>query len=176
MKDLDFKPVKTRGQFLSNYEKHDPALAKVKMYFRQRQFTVIDYGPDRRNERIWGDNRPDLLIWKPYYWLALLDAKGHSGDIWMLNKRAYDDYLGYSRHHKIPVFCIWVNLETGQIYYAELPFLDVDNDFMPHDKNKVVKTKNAKRIDSLIERLRMTTFEDKNNGQGEDELLDMPFE
>ena len=83
------------------------------------------------------------------------DCKGHSGNTWMLNERAYETYLEYSRTYQIPIVCSWVNLETGFIYYDEIPFRKPINDFMPHDGNKVIKTNNVKHIDYLIRRLRM---------------------
>lgn len=156
MKQLDFQPIKTDVQFQRNYVKHDIALEFLKAYFRQRAFKVIDYGPDRRHERIWGDDKPDILIWRNGYWLAFVDCKGHSGETWMLNKRAYETYLEYSRKYQIPIICAWVVLEDGFIFYDEIPFRKPINDFMPHDGNKVIKTETVKHIDNLIKRLKIT--------------------
>jgi len=159
MKVLDFEPKKTTAQFLDNYKKHDIALRKVTTYFQQRRFTVIHYGLDKRNERIWGDDRPDLLIWRNGYWLAFIDCKGHSEDTWFINERAYNTYLDYSRLYQIPIVCIWVNLTTGSMQYAEIPFDKPIHDYMPHDRNNVVKTQDVSPIHKLIKRLRLTLFE-----------------
>lgn len=156
MRQLDFEPIKSTEEFRKNYQMHDKALGILKSYLRQRNFIIINYGPDRRNERVWGDDKPDLIIWQNGYWLAFIDCKGHSSDKWMLNERAYNTYLNYSKIYQIPIICAWVNLISGYIFYDDIPFKKPLQDFMPHDFNKVIKTENAKHIDNLIKHLKIT--------------------
>lgn len=153
MRPLEFDPVKTTEQFLNNYEKHDRAVEIVGERLRLAGFVVLPYGPDRRAERTWGDDRPDLLIWKNGYRLSFADVKGRSKDQWMVNERAYKAYVNYSRDFGLPMACIWVNLATGHSYYAMVPFATPVLDQMPHDRNRVVKTEEVLPLDELEKEL-----------------------
>lgn len=157
MKSLETEPIKTGEQFRDNYKKHDLARDIVLAYMKQRHIKVIDYGDDRREERVWeaGKDKPDAIIWHPELQLAFVDWKGHKDDKWMLNERAYDSYIRYSENYEIPIYCLWVILSSEKIYYAKLPFQNPQYDFMPHDGNNVVKANDEEvyHIDKLIKEL-----------------------
>lgn len=157
MTNLPFEPKKTTGQFLTNYQKHDRAKQIATGFFLSHAIKVIDYGDDRRYERVYFEDkaRPDALLWKPELQLAFADFKGHDNYNWMLNKRAYESYIKLSNEYELPAFIIWVVIPEAKIYYTKLPFSYPYEDTMPHDRNKIVKpsTIEVQPIYKLLEEL-----------------------
>lgn len=140
MKPLDFKTKKTDSAFQANYRKHDIAGQIVRDFMKVNKIKLIDYGDDRRKEKVWegGEDKPDAIIWNPDIQLAFIDWKGHDDHRWILNQRAYTSYLEFSQKYGIPVFVLWVYLPGKEIYYAKLPFADCKYSFAKHDNNKIV--------------------------------------
>jgi len=145
VRELDFEPIKSKEQFLENYNKHDVAMDVFKNYCRKFPgLFVFPYGEDSRNKKVWaqGNDKPDLRAYfKPTKNTSLIDVKGHTNRNFMINKRAYDSYINWGNklHHR--VFIIWVLINEGLMFWNELPFSDFIIDVMPHDGNTVVKVK-----------------------------------
>jgi len=144
MKELDFEPIKSKRQFLTNYEKHDEAIKLLKDYLSHTEFSSKPFGEDRRYEHIWekGRDKPDCQLFSGQTLIALTDVKGHSGSTFMLNKRAYNSYLRWAQLLKVPCYIIWFILKEGRAYYARLPFSDSREEHMPHNGNDVIITGN----------------------------------
>ena len=110
MRELDFDPIKTKRNFLENYELSDRAAQMGDEMLRKNGFTPVPFGEDRRNERVWevGKDKPDRKILKDSREIALVDWKGKSKDYWMINERAYNGYLKWSSKLRLPVYvAIW---------------------------------------------------------------------
>lgn len=104
MKELNFKPHKSTKDFRKNYKLHDLAEQHGKNLLIQWGFKFIEYGKDKRFEKVWekGEDKPDLIIeYKDKR--ALLDWKGKHKSIWLVNKRAIDSYKRWEEKLKTPV-------------------------------------------------------------------------
>ena len=64
MKELDFKPHKSKEEFRNNYKLHDLAEQLGKNLLIQWGIRFDIFGKDRRYERVWekGKDKPDLII------------------------------------------------------------------------------------------------------------------
>jgi len=105
MKELDFKPHKSKEEFRNNYKLHDMAEECGKNLLIQWGIKFDLFGKDRRYERVWekGKDKPDLIIsYKGKD--ALLDWKGKHTSKWIMNERAYKAYLDWKNKINMPVF------------------------------------------------------------------------
>ncbi len=105
MKELDFKPHKSKEEFRKNYKLHDLAEAHGKNLLIQWGIEFSEFGKDRRYEKVWekGKDKPDLIIsYKGKE--ALLDWKGKHSAKWLMNERAYNAYLEWKSKMNMPVF------------------------------------------------------------------------
>jgi len=105
MKELDFKPHKSKEEFRNNYKLHDLAEQLGKNLLIQWGIRFDIFGKDRRYERVWekGKEKPDLIIsYKGKD--ALLDWKGKHTSKWIMNERAYKAYLDWKNKINMPVF------------------------------------------------------------------------
>ena len=105
MKELDFKPHKSKEEFRNNYKLHDLAEQLGKNLLIQWGIRFDIFGKDRRYERVWekGKDKPDLIIsYKGKD--ALLDWKGKHTSKWIMNERAYKAYLDWKNKINMPVF------------------------------------------------------------------------
>ena len=105
MKQLDFSPEKSTGEFRKNYKLHDLAELYGKNLLIQWGFTFEEFGKDKRFEKVWegGQDKPDLIIeYKGKK--ALLDWKGKHKAAWLTNKRAASSYEKWQEKFNIPAF------------------------------------------------------------------------
>lgn len=105
MKELDFKPHKSKEDFRNNYKLHDLAEQLGKNLLIQWGIKFEIFGKDRRYEKVWesGKDKPDLIIsYKGKD--ALLDWKGKHASRWLMNERAYNAYLDWKNKMNMPVF------------------------------------------------------------------------
>lgn len=123
MKDLDFNPHKSTKEFRKNYKLHDLAEIYGKNLLIQWGFKFIEYGKDKRYEKVWekGEDKPDLLIeYKDKR--ALLDWKGKHKPVWIVNKRAVDSYKIWEEKLKLPMIICFAVFDASNlldnIYFA----------------------------------------------------------
>ena len=104
MKELDFKPHKSKEEFRNNYKLHDLAEQLGKNLLIQWGIRFDIFGKDRRYERVWekGKDKPDLII--SYKGKDALDWKGKHTSKWIMNERAYKAYLDWKNKINMPVF------------------------------------------------------------------------
>ena len=97
MKSLNFSPVKSADEFRKNYKLHDLAEYHGKNLLIQWGVDFMDYGKDKRYERVWekGEDKPDIVAeYKSIRFL--IDWKGKSKKDFWINKRAADSYGNWS--------------------------------------------------------------------------------
>jgi hypothetical protein len=123
LKELDFNPIKSKRKFLENYELSDRAAQMGDEMLRKNGFTSIPFGEDRRNERVWevGKDKPDRKILNDGQEIALVDWKGKSKDYWMINERAYNGYLDWSKKLKLPVYVAIWSFQSNRGRFIKLP-------------------------------------------------------
>lgn len=112
MKELDFRPHKSKEEFRNNYKLHDIAEQYGKNLLIQWGIRFDIFGKDRRYEKVWegGKDKPDLIIsYKGKD--ALLDWKGKHSSKWLMNERAYDAYLDWKNKMNMPVFIVFFLLD-----------------------------------------------------------------
>ncbi len=105
MKNLNFDPHKSTGEFRKNYKLHDFAEVAGKNLLIQWGIKFIDFGMDKRYEKVWekGEDKPDLFI-EYKNKKALLDWKGKHKPVWLVNKRAVDSYNLWHKKLNVPIF------------------------------------------------------------------------
>lgn len=145
MKDLNFRPHKTKEAFRNNYKLHDLAEEFGKNLLIQWGFSFEIFGKDRRYEKVWegGKDKPDLIIsYKGKN--ALLDWKGKHSTKWIMNERAYNSYLTWKTKMKMPVFISFFLLdEKNNILENRFAIVGVHStkpsNSKEWDKNKTVE-------------------------------------
>ena len=149
MKELDFRPHKSKEAFRNNYKLHDIAEVCGKNLLVQWGVRFDIFGKDRRYEKVWegGKDRPDLIIsYKGRD--ALLDWKGKHNPKWLMNERAYKAYLAWKNKMNMPVFVAFFlfdeqeNLMENRIASigVHLPKQSSEKEW---DKNKTVEFDNS---------------------------------
>ena len=108
MKALDFRPHKSKSDFRKNYKLHDLAEEHGKNLLTQWGVKFRMFGEDKRFERVWekGLDKPDMIISindKDFF----LDWKSKHKPKWLLNKRAFDSYLNWSKKFSIDVIIVF---------------------------------------------------------------------
>jgi hypothetical protein len=139
LKELDFNPIKSKRKFLENYKLSDRAAQMGDEMLQKNGFTPVLLGEDRRNERVWeaGKDKPDRKILKDGREIALVDWKGKSKDYWMINERAYNGYLEWSKKLKLPVYVAIWSFQSGKGKFIKLPAGTVSKT-LQRDLNTVV--------------------------------------
>lgn len=115
MRELDFRPHKSREEFRKNYKLHDLAEQFGKNLLIQWGLKFEIFGKDRRYEKVWegGKDKPDLIIsYKGKE--ALLDWKGKRSPRWIMNERAYQSYLAWKNKMNMPVFVAFFLLDEKE--------------------------------------------------------------
>ncbi len=145
MKSLDFAPFKSDRDFKKNYKLHDLAEEVGKNLLTQWGVDFRTFGEDNRFRKVWekGEDKPDLIISFGKN-SAFLDWKGKHKDKFIVNKRAADAYLAWSRKFNIPVIVVFfVFDEKNKLTDRRFAVLK-ENGFVPSkevawDKNVTVE-------------------------------------
>lgn len=104
MKELDFKPAKSKNEFRSNYKLHDLASKVGFNLFVQWGIEFENFGEDRRFEKLWekGEDKPDIILTINGK-TALLDWKGKRTHKFLVNERAIKSYESWKKKLNHPV-------------------------------------------------------------------------
>lgn len=144
MKELDFKPAKSKEDFRKNYKLHDLAETTGKNLLTQWGFDFVQFGEDRRFEKLWegGKDKPDVVI-KFKGKLCLLDWKGKHKSGWIVNTRAVNSYLMWNQKLNLPVVIVFfVFNEDNTLKDRRFAFLPVhkyvESEKKQWDKNSTV--------------------------------------
>jgi hypothetical protein len=150
MKDLNFRPHKSKEEFRNNYKLHDQAEMLGKNLLIQWGIKFDIFGKDRRYEKVWegGKDKPDLIIsYKGKE--ALLDWKGKHSTKWIMNERAYNSYLDWKNKMKMPVFIAFFLIDEKD-YLLESRFAVVGvHSAKPSKSKEWDKNKTVEFLDSL---------------------------
>ena len=144
MKSLNFNPAKSTEEFRKNYKLHDLAEYHGKNLLLQWGIDFIDYGKDKRYERVWekGEDRPDIIA--EYHNIRfLIDWKGKSKKDFWVNKRAADSYKNWSKKLNLEVvICFFVFNKKNQLLERNFAVLSKHDikilDKEAWDKNKII--------------------------------------
>ena len=145
MEKLDFRPAKSKSDFRRNYKLHDKAEESGKNLLTQWGIKFSDFGEDKRFERVWekGADKPDLIL-ELRGNKAFLDWKGKSKSGWLVNERAYQSYMNWSKKHNMPMFIAFFVFDSGQ-KLTERRFAEINQHTFSAsagkqwDKNKTVE-------------------------------------
>lgn len=142
MEELNFKPKKTKEEFLNNYVLHDIAKKIGEQELKNRGFDLCDYGEDRRGEKVWeaGKDKPDAIIKYLGKELCLIDWKGkNKGDsMGIINVRAFYSYCKISEEKKLPVYlCVYIGIKQELKFVQLFREMDKIEKKTNHDKNQV---------------------------------------
>jgi len=116
LKELDFRPYKSKEKFRANYHLHDLAETVGKNLLTQWGIDFKPFGEDNRFTRVWekGDDKPDMII-SHQGKDAFLDWKGKHSEKWLMNKRAAVSYKHWGEKFSIPVFICYVIFNNENI-------------------------------------------------------------
>jgi len=129
MEKLDFSPEKSSVAFRKNYKVHDLAEKMGKNLLIQWGINYKDFGEDKRYEKVWerGKDKPDVIITHMAK-SALVDWKGKRKPLWLVNKRAVDSYLTWSKIFHLPIIiCFFVFDESQNLRQRKFAFLGKHN-------------------------------------------------
>lgn len=130
-KSIDYNPIKSKEQFLNNYNLHDIALNYVIGQFKDKGFIICTLGKDLRKLKVEMKNEiPDLLILNENKIISL-DIKAKRSIKWFgrINKRAVCGYRRFRdsvsiSEYTIPIYAQFILIEenksTGVIGYSNL--------------------------------------------------------
>lgn len=141
--ELNYEPVKTKSEFLMNYEKHDLANNYIVNILRKNNYTILPLAKDLRYSKIIMKNElPDFLaIKEEKIWAFDLKSKGKLDYFGWVNKRAIDSYNKFKEEIGIQIYLIFVliqkNQPTGKIGYTSLD-MKPKNEKVAWDKNIVL--------------------------------------
>jgi hypothetical protein len=147
MKELDFKPAKSKEEFRSNYKLHDLAERVGKNLLVQWGIDFKLFGEDKRYEKVWekGKDKPDVVIdYKSKQ--ALLDWKGKHTESFLVNIRAIESYERWRNKFRVPVvIAFFIFDECNNLSERRFAFLPahqyVESASKQWDKNKTVEFK-----------------------------------
>jgi hypothetical protein len=145
MKELDFRPAKSKENFRSNYRLHDLAERAGKNLLVQWGIEFSEFGEDKRYEKLWekGEDKPDIIL-KYKGNTVLLDWKGKHTSSFIANTRAVKAYIRWQDKMNVPVIIsFFVFDEQNNLVdrrfaiLSEHKFRDSEN--KQWDKNKTVQ-------------------------------------
>jgi len=129
VKELDFRPHKSKKDFRKNYRLHDLAEKTGKNLLTQWGMDYKEFGQDKRYEKVWekGEDKPDVIVtYKGKS--ALLDWKGKHKAFWMLNKRAITAYEKWSEIYSLPIIiAFFVFSDSHMLMERKFAFLKKHN-------------------------------------------------
>jgi hypothetical protein len=145
VKELDFKPSKSKKDFRKNYKLHDMAEFHGKNLLTQWGIEFSEFGEDKRYERVWekGEDKPDLIL-NLKNQNVFLDWKGKHQSKWLVNERAIKSYERWSDKHKLPVIIAFLVFdEFNALKERRFAFLHFHNYIFSSDrqwdKNRTVE-------------------------------------
>lgn len=145
MEELNFRPYKSKEEFRKNYKLHDLAEERGKNLLTQWGVTFKSFGEDRRYQSVWekGGDKPDCIIsYKGKE--ALLDWKGKRSSQWIVNKRAAESYIKWSKKLNIPLILAFFIFNDELTFIASRCIRIAENTFAKEiikawDKNEVIQ-------------------------------------
>lgn len=145
MKELDFRPAKSKEEFRNNYKLHDLAERIGKNLLVQWGIEFKEFGEDKRYEKLWekGEDKPDVII-KYKNDFALLDWKGKSTKTFIVNERAANAYLKWQKKLEVPVIIVFLVFdEDRNLIDRRVAFLEAhkfnSSRLEQWDKNRTVE-------------------------------------
>ncbi len=145
MKELNFRPAKSKEEFRNNYKLHDLAERVGKNLLVQWGIEFKEFGEDKRYEKLWekGEDKPDVII-KYKNNFALLDWKGKRTKMFIVNERAAHAYLKWQKKLEVPVIIAFLLFDDNRnLIDRRFAFLEahkfISSKSEQWDKNKTVE-------------------------------------
>lgn len=142
MHSRDFDVIKTREEWLEQYDKHDILQKEACPWLLDNGFEILTEGDDRRYEEVWeaGDDTPDFRLRCPTGEQVYVDWKSKTfrDVIGWINQRSYHSY----QRTEYPVFVGFglVDEDEGNLLYklfCDLDRADTVDEGEQWDKNDV---------------------------------------
>lgn len=145
MKELDFRPAKSKEDFRNNYRLHDMAERVGKNLLIQWGIEFHEFGEDKRYEKLWekGEDKPDVILsYKGK--TALLDWKGKHTNTFIVNTRAVKAYIRWQEKMNMPVIIsFFVFDDQNGLLDRRFALLSrhkfIDSESIQWDKNKTIQ-------------------------------------
>ena len=131
---LDFSPIKSKSQFLSNYNLHDKATSFIALKYLQNNFSLHPIGKDLRDQRVMIKNEvPDYFVQRvvdievledKIYFCFDVKSKRNIDFFGWVNERAIHGYKRLVAKCGVPVYLIYIlmknNVPTKNIGYCNI--------------------------------------------------------
>lgn len=145
MKELDFRPTKSKEKFRGNYMLHDLSEEVGKNLLVQWGIQFKSFGEDKRYEKLWekGEDKPDIILTSKGI-SAFLDWKGKRTKAFLVNERAIKSYERWQYNLHMPVIVAFLIFnEQNKLVDRRFAFLGkhkyVSSENRQWDNNKTVK-------------------------------------
>lgn len=117
---LNYKPIKTKEQFLNNYQMHDRASESILELLSNKGYFIFHLGKDLRNKRVQMKNEiPDFLLLTNKLLIGF-DVKSKSKLDWfgIVNERAVKGYRKFQENvskdnYKIPIYSQFILIDNN---------------------------------------------------------------
>jgi len=113
------KPIKTKDQFLKNYDKHDLATKTLAMIYFENNFSLHPIGKDLRHRNVFIKNEvPDYYVEKIIDTKEKIEfcfdvkSKSKKSSYGWINERSIKDYRKFSRICGVNVFVFYLIVEN----------------------------------------------------------------
>jgi hypothetical protein len=147
LEKLKHKPIKTRQQFLENYQKHDKATKNIALIYFQNNFSLHPVGRDLREAEVFLNREvPDYFVEKiidsDESISFCFDVKSKSKEKWFgwVNEKSIRDYQRFSEICEVDVYVIFLLIEDEEnsinVAYADI-FKEQVRNISSWDGNKV---------------------------------------
>lgn len=126
---LDYSLIKTKEQFLANYQKHDVACQHVALIYFQNKYSMTPIGVEQRARRVMVKNSlPNYMAEKDAK-VFCFDPKAKSKlkDFGRINERDAISYRNLAKSCHIPVYCVFVQV-IGGIVKEKMGYCDVEDE------------------------------------------------
>ncbi len=118
---LDYKPIKTKEQFLKNYQMHDRASESILKLLINKGYLIFHLGKDLRNKRVQMKNEmPDFLLLAKGLLIGF-DVKSKSKKDWfgIINERAVLGYRKFqldvsTKKYRIPIYSQFILMKKNE--------------------------------------------------------------
>lgn len=141
------KPIKTKKQFLENYDRHDLATKTLAMIYFENNFSLHPIGKDLRHQKVFIKNEvPDYYVEKIIDTKEKIEfcfdvkSKSRKSSYGWINEKSIKDYRKFSRICGVKVFGLYMIVENRTIVrdfaYSEI-FQNRINQLIASDGNTV---------------------------------------
>lgn len=150
MKELDFRPVKSKEEFRGNYKLHDLSEQVGKNLLVQWGVEFKSFGEDKRYQKLWekGEDKPDVIL-SIKGKNALLDWKGKRTKTFLVNERAIKSYERWQYNLNMPVIIAFIIFDEHNKLVDRRFALLTKHKYVASESRQWDKNKTVEFIDEL---------------------------